>query len=260
MIRPYTPGLLLCAALCLTGAPHARAQEAETHIAQAQKTLTEISQLFQAIQARQADLTRNPGAGIKPAPSPDGWNSLFDGESLGGWKRTTFSDGGKARLEKNFRGGPSAIIVEAGDPLSGITWTNEVPRTNYEITLEAMKLDGNDFLCGLTFPVGDSHASLILGGWGGQVVGISSINNQDASENETTRTIPFPKDRWFAVRLRVTPDKIEAWLDDKQIVNVPLKDKVIGLRFGEISRSAPLGMATYKTTAAYRAIKLRRLN
>jgi hypothetical protein len=47
---------------------------------------------------------------------------------------------------------------------------------NYEIKLEAKKVTGNDFFCGMTFPVGDSFCSFIVGGWGGPVVGLSSID------------------------------------------------------------------------------------
>jgi hypothetical protein len=149
--------------------------------------------------------------------------------------------------------------VKFGSGLSGLNWTGDVPKTNYEIALETMKIDGFDFMCGLTFPVGDSHASLILGGWGGGVVGISSIDNMDASENETTKYVSFPKDRWFKVRLRVTPAKLEAWLDDKKVVDVVIAGRKISLRPGEIIKSVPLGLASYQTSAAYRDIKVRSL-
>ena len=46
---------------------------------------------------------------------------------------------------------------------------------------------------------------ILLGGWGGGVVGISSIDTMDASENETTKYRQFVTDRWYKVRLRVTP-------------------------------------------------------
>ena len=58
--------------------------------------------------------------------------------------------------------------------------------SDYEVTLEAMRVDGNDFFCGMTFPAGKDPCTLIVGGWGGTVVGLSSINGMDASENETT--------------------------------------------------------------------------
>jgi hypothetical protein len=206
-------------------------------------------------------------AALPPAPTraeagkaeDKGWKLLFDGESLAGWKRTEFAAGGEVRVEKSFRGGPAAIVVEAGEHLSGFNWTKDAPKTNYEISLEALKIQGNDFMCGLTFPVGDSHATLILGGWGGVVTGISSIDNSDASENQTTRQLDFFKDRWYKVRLRVTPEKLEAWLDDKQIVDQDIKGRKVSLRPGSISLSTPIGICTYQTSAAYRAIKLRPL-
>lgn len=232
----------------------APAQDAEPIIARAQQTLEEIESLIDGIQAR------NSQSAIRNSQSAEGWKNLFDGNSLADWKRTEFAGGGEVHVEKAFRGGPPAIVVDAGSTLSGFNFTNEAPKTNYEIAVEWMKVDGSDFGCGLTFPVGDSFASLILGGWGGGVVGISSIDHQDASENETTKYIPFSKDRWFRVRLRVTPAKLEAWLDDKEIVSVQISGRRIDLRPGEIYKSKPLGIATYQTSAAFRSIKLRRLD
>ena len=56
--------------------------------------------------------------------------------------------------------------------MTGITWTNEMPRMGYEISLEAMRVEGSDFFCGLTFPVGKDYLSLIVGGWGGRRGGV----------------------------------------------------------------------------------------
>jgi len=187
------------------------------------------------------------------------WKPLFDGRSLAGWKRTGFAGAGEVTVEKSFRGGPPAIVVGAGATLSGFHWTGEVPKTRYEVAVEAMKIRGRDFMCGLTFPVGDSHATLILGGWGGPVVGISSIDNSDAAENPTTRYMDFATDRWYRIRLRVTPKKIAAWLDEKQIIDQEIAGKKISLRPGDISLSVPLGIATYQTSSAFRGIRLRLL-
>lgn len=189
---------------------------------------------------------------------PGVWKPLFNGRSLEGWKQTPFSGGGDVLVEPKFRGKGPAVIVRAGLALSGFHWAGRaLPRTRYEIALEALKIDGNDFLCGLTFPVGDAHATLVLGGWGGGVVGISSVDGRDASENETTRYMGFARDRWYRVRLRVTPARIEAWLDDKPIVNLELAGKTISLRRGEIDRAIPLGISTYQTSAAFRFIRMR---
>ncbi|MBL9201001.1 MAG: hypothetical protein JNL39_10870 [Opitutaceae bacterium] len=145
--------------------------------------------------------------------------------------------------------------------LSGITSTlgSALPRTNYEITLEAMRLQGGDFFCALTFPVGKAACSFIVGGWGGVVVGISSVNYADASDNETTRSGDFVDNRWYRIRVRVTDAKIEAWIDQEQMVELELKDKKITMRPGDIEKSQPLGLATFQTRAAMRDIRLRRL-
>ncbi len=203
-----------------------------------------------------------PKSGKRPATSVEGkWKSLFDGRSLGKWKRTDFSGGGDIRVEKRVQGEAAALVVESGSALSGFNWAGaSLPKTNYEITLEAIKLEGNDFFCGLTFPVGESSASLILGGWGGSVVGVSNVDNRDASENDTTQWISFEKNHWYKIKIRVTVAKIEAWLDDKQVVNQEITGRKISLRIGEISRSTPLGLASYQTKAAFRSIKMRSLD
>ncbi len=251
---------IACAALCATLALPACAstsiQEVERTITRALAILDELDRLLERILARQAANSRSATNGIVPG----GWIELFDGRSLTGWKVTEFAGGGDVNVDRAFRGGPPAIVVKSGVMLSGFNYTREVPKTNYEISLETMKIDGNDFICGLTFPVGDSHASLILGGWGGGVVGISSIDDRDASENETTKFMAFPKNRWYSVRMRVTPAKLEAWLDDKKIVDQDITNRKISLRRGEISRSIPLGISTFQTSAAFRAIKLRRFD
>lgn len=189
------------------------------------------------------------------------WVALFDGTTLAGWMQSDFEGGGAVKVEKPFRGGGGAIVIAAGETLSGFTWMKggELPRENYEITLEAMKLTGSDFFCGLTFPVGKSACSLIVGGWGGMVVGLSSIDHVDASENETTQGREFKDGRWYRVRVRVSGDKIEAWIDDEQLVDVEIGGRKISLRGGDIQKSLPLGVATYMTSAAVQDIRLRRL-
>ena len=179
------------------------------------------------------------------------WKSLFDGKTLTGWKITDFAGTGKVEVQNG------QIMLRSGLVLTGVTWTNEVSKTNYEITLEAMKVEGADFFCCLTFPVGNSHCSFVAGGWGGAVAGISNIDGMDASENETTKFMNFEKNRWYRIRVRVTPAKIETWVDDEKFVDQPIEDRKISMRPGEIELSAPLGVATYQTTAALRNMRMR---
>ena len=123
---------------------------------------------------------------------------------------------------------------------------------------EAARLAGSDFFCGLTFPVAASHCSLILGGWGGTTVGLSSLDGADASQNETTSERRFEDRRWYRVRVAVTTTHIRAWLDDEPIADVATAGKRIGTR-PEVEASRPLGIAAYRTRAGLRDIRLRAL-
>lgn len=178
------------------------------------------------------------------------WQILFDGKTLQNWRVTNFGGQGQVKVQNG------QIILEMGDDMTGITWTGDLPRINYEIELEAMRLDGHDFFCGLTFPVGESPCSLIVGGWGGTVVGLSSLDGRDASENETTMHMNFSSNQWYKIRLRVTDGRIEAWIDAGKVVDVLTKGRKISIR-PEVDLSRPLGIATWRTTAALRNLRFR---
>ncbi len=142
--------------------------------------------------------------------------------------------------------------------MTGVTWTGKPLKNNYELSLEGMRLEGSDFFCTTTFPVGDDPCSLVVGGWGGMVVGLSSIDGMDASENATTKTIDFKDKQWYRVRIRVTDAAVEAWIDDQQVVNQPRKDHNFTIR-SECDLCRPLGICTWGTTGAVRKIRVREL-
>ena len=181
-----------------------------------------------------------------------GWTSLFDGMSLGDWKSSGFGTDGPITVEQG------AISIGMGDPLSGITWQGKFPTDRYEIAVEARRTDGFDFFCGLTFPVGADACSLILGGWGGGLVGLSSIDGVDASENETTQYREFETGRWYDVRVRVEPEAITCLLDGKEIISQPRGEHEISIR-AEMFLCKPLGVATYATASQLRNLRYRRL-
>ena len=186
-------------------------------------------------------------------PDKDGWAPLFNGKDFTDWKVTNFGGEGEVSYEDG------CVVISQGVDLSGVTSTRkDLPKMNYEIELEAKRAEGTDFFVGLTFPVRDSSCSLIMGGWGGGVCGISSIDGMDASENETTSYTSFENNKWYKVRVQVTDNKIEAWLDKHSIVDVETADKKIDVRF-EIELSKPLGLATYQSTAHIRNAKIRKL-
>ena len=209
-----------------------------------------------------AALRDKPPVVEPPAPSrpltPAGKIELFDGKSLTGWKISDFAGTGAVKVEQNFKGDLPAILLEQG-VMTGITWTNEIPRMNYEITLEAMRVMGGDFFCGLTFPVGKDPCSFIVGGWGGAVVGLSSVDGEDAAHNETAKYMKFDEGRWYRIRLRVTESAIQAWIDDEQVVNLVTTDRTLSIRL-EVEGSKPLGISTWSTAGAIRKLRFVRLN
>jgi hypothetical protein len=182
----------------------------------------------------------------------DGWRNLFNGKDLTGWKITQFGGEGEVFVENN------EVVITQGAELSGIHTDRKLSGKQYEVQFEACRQAGSDFFVGFTFPVNDSHCSLILGGWGGGVCGISSLEGMDASENETTTFMDFPQDKWVRVRLVVTDKKIDAWVDKLHLVDVETEGRRIDVRF-EMERSKPLGFATFQTTGRIRNARIRDL-
>ncbi len=193
----------------------------------------------------------------KDAPDPAKADeiSLFDGKGLGKWQKTAFGGEGDVFVNEdgNLEFGFGAVIT-------GVNWGEAPPATsNYELSLEAMKLDGNDFFIALTFPVKDSHATFVVGGWGGGVVGISSVDDLNASENETMSIEGFENDVWYKIRVKVTDDQLQAWIDDDEKVSLDLEGRKISLLPGDIELSVPIGIAAYQTRAQYRNLVWRKL-
>lgn len=178
---------------------------------------------------------------------------LFDGKSLKNWKITDFGGQGDVRAEDG------KLILAPGEPITGVHWIGpKLPTENYEISFQAQRVDGNDFFCALTFPVKENPCSLILGGWGGSLIGLSNINDFDASENESTDYFSFENGKWYKIRLRVDDRFIQAWIDDERVINVDHSESRISIRI-EMELSKPLGVATFQTTGAIKDFKLTQL-
>ena len=183
----------------------------------------------------------------------DAGKSLFDGKTLTGWKASDFFKPGEVAVKDG------AIVLNRGTKMTGVTYAGkDFPKLDYEVSYEARKTDGDDFFGSATFPVGDSFCSLIIGGWGGSTVGLSSINGANASENSTTQSREFKQDQWYKIRLRVTEPKIEAWIDDEKIVDLESKRLKFSIRI-DCDPSKPFGIATYDTVGELREIRLKAL-
>jgi hypothetical protein len=180
---------------------------------------------------------------------------IFDGKTLENWRTIDtfdFIHHGRVSVQDGV------IRLERGKPATGISWKKELPKSNYEISWSARRVEGSDFFCGLTFPVKEEFCTLILGGWGGQVVGLSNIDGFSAVENNTTQSIDFKNGQWYRLRLRVSDEAIHIWLDDRQIIDVETKNKKFSI-WWEQDPVRPLGIVTWYTTAELKDLKMHRL-
>ncbi len=178
---------------------------------------------------------------------------LFDGKTLKNWKAPEFGGEGKVTVEDG------ALVIGVGEPMTGATWTGgELPKVDYEITYEAQRASGSDFFATVTFPVQKAMCSLVIGGWGGGVTGLSTLDGSSAIENETMTIGDYTAGQWYKVRVRVTKTKIEAWIDNTQVVNVDYTERKLGIRI-EVELSKPFGFTTYRTKGLVRKVMIEEL-
>lgn len=178
------------------------------------------------------------------------------------WKSINFGGEG----EVYYKDG--ALNLDVG-LLTGVRYQGDITEVfgkdleNYEITIEAKRVQGLDIFLGLTFPVGkDGSVSLVLGGWAGVVNGISNLDGLNASENDTTtyKEGGYKDNQWYKARVRVTTDKIQCFVDDKKIVDIKRADYNQYDTHGMVLDSKPFGIFTYETWGAYRNLQVRKLD
>ncbi len=198
----------------------------------------------------QAASEHNADADDQAKSRPD-WKPLEIG-SGGSWVESRFGGDGEIKI------GDGVISLGFGDPLTGVRWEGEFPKLNYEISLEARRTAGFDFFCGMTVPVGDQRCSLILGGWGGSLIGLSSIGGEDAANNETMMIREFEQNRWYKIRMRVAEKRIQVWLDDEEIIDFERDDRPLDIR-AEMEQSTPVGVAAFQCESQIRNVRVRRL-
>lgn len=197
-----------------------------------------------------------PEAAPAVATSPsEGWVEM---ETLGPGKWVAIE--GAADLE--WADESRVMRIGVGTYLNGVRWTGPIPTVPYVVELEARRMSGSDFFCGLTFPVrsGSESVSLIVGGWGGSLVGISSIDGLDASENPTASQHDFDNQRWYRIRMEVGKERLKVWIDDRQVVDAQTEGKRLSLREGPIEDCAPFGLATWETRAELRGVRWRQVD
>ena len=185
---------------------------------------------------------------------PEGWMSLMDGKTLAGWEIIRFGGEG----EPFVKNGVLVLPMAVNGLSTGVRWVGDsLPVINYEIYYEARRVEGYDIFAGLSFPYGDTFATLIFGGWAGIVSGLSCIDGYDASQNETTKHIYYDDNYWYPVQLRVTADSIQAVINTVKVVDIATAGKRIHLRGGTFATS--LTLTSYLSTGEIRKMRIKKL-
>lgn len=186
---------------------------------------------------------------------PGSWVSMFDGATLAGWRVVTKNPcdlSGEVYVREG-----QLVLERAVERSTSICWTRSMPRTNYEIKMEAMRTAGPGCLCHLVFPVGDLHCLLLVGA-DGICVALDEVDGVDYKENVTARPMTFEEGRWYHIRLRVTPTHIAIWIDDDKMIDLSLAEhKVKTPPAWTILQ--PLGLGNWESASAFRNIAMRRL-
>jgi hypothetical protein len=199
-------------------------------------------------------LVLKPADASVPWPAGDGWQPLFDGKSLDGWRvveEASFAQHGAVRVDGD------RIVLEAGNNRTGVACLKKVPTTDYEIALEAMRETGAADFCNLVFPVGPAHCALTLGGYV-TMAGLDQVDGQPFNENEATTRLAYQRGEWYRILVRVTEARIEAWVGGQKVIDVPREGHQYSLR-ADYCPLAPVGVSTWDTTGALRNIRFRRL-
>jgi hypothetical protein len=185
--------------------------------------------------------------------------ALMEGALVGAWQQAGIPEEGPIAVKDGN------LEIGIGAPMTGAKFTAwdqaGMPGTGYSIRYETMRVEGRDIFGMCTFPVSshEAHATFVIGGWGGTVTGLSSLDFLDASENATRAEQAFQNGVWYAVRIEVRPEDIRVWINDRPVVNASIKGKKVSLRPGDIDHCLPFGFATWGTKAKVRRVVIERL-
>lgn len=232
----------------------------DTQLEQAKQAQATANQQVPKDQPGEAHIKSRIDSGGKPKVGDSdqredqaGWKPLL-GKDLEGWTMTDFFRPGKVSRQGDI------IIFEEGTPLTGITTERkDFPTENFEIELQARRVTGNDFLCGLTFPVGKGFCTFIAGGWGGGLIGLSSVDGSDASENQTTGFHEFENGKWYKFKVSVDDQLVRGWIDGKEIFSQEREGRDFSTRI-EVFACQPLGLCAFQSKVEIKDFRWRPLS
>ncbi|NQT89531.1 hypothetical protein HQ560_22370 [bacterium] len=194
-----------------------------------------------------------------PGWTPGKWQDLFGVSNTKKWALVaTIGDVAPGRRSGVKVG---IAVLQAGKGRCGIRWTDEFPKTNYEVTFLANRDEGKRF-GDFVFPVGDGACSWVIGGWGdGTHTGIEKIDGRSYKDkkNPTRGRANYERGRWYRFRLRVTDAMIETWVDGREVIRLSRA----GHTFSEndvAGKLSPFGFGAYNSTLGIKSLRARVLD
>lgn len=199
----------------------------------------------------QASSSSGSDPGVMADAGAGAWQDLGPHPSGEKWQSVSF--GGEGEIEFDAQGARLGF----GSPLTAIRWMDGLPMSeHYEIEVRAARLDGSDFFCALNFPVGEESATVVLGGWGGALCGLSCVDGNDASMNSTRAFFSFERGQEYCLRVRVDADAIQAWVDGEPLFRQERAGHAFSLRT-EIVPAGRLAISSFQTSARIAAVRWR---
>lgn len=205
---------------------------------------------------------------IDPAPTvpsltefepltPGQWRSIFDGEQLGRWipitriDATDLADPVPGEVEIDGR----QIVLNTGDPLTGVSWFGPMPTKDFEITVEA-KIDDAE-LISVAFPVGTERAAIQLDA-DNRKAGLYHIDGTGLHDDPMAAIFDGSVAGWHQLRIRVTEQRVQTWLNGQSIADQERTGSSFGAPEG-FSPMHPLSMVASNGSASLRNIRIRTL-
>ena len=190
-----------------------------------------------------------PTDDVQPPPPPTEWTTgkpiaLLDGNSTRGWAASEAH-----RCKASVK--DATLHMEAGTTWGVVTSTRTLPKANYELAFEAMRVEGTGDMATVVFAVGPCRCAFRVGADDSKVAWLSNV---DGSASRVAGAPGLDNGQWHKVRLRVTDAKVEAWVGDHQVVDQPR----IGHSFelAGVEGVAPLSLCSKAMKVAWRNIVL----
>ncbi|MBM4039649.1 MAG: hypothetical protein FJ290_14165 [Planctomycetes bacterium] len=196
--------------------------------------------------------------GAKAGWDPE-WTSLYDG--IGDrWRPVK---GGRFASAPSSVVGYSAhaiVLMSRADIAAGLAYIWDFPKTDYELAFTAERIKGAGHSGSVVFPVGDAHCAWAIGDLG-KLSGLDMVDGKRHTdiENPTRKEIDLGN-RSHRCRLRVAAERVEGWIDDDKVIDLPTKGHRLALSEG-YEPLRPFGFFTERHTSTVLSdIYLRRLN